>query len=96
MWTLLTVTQSITRNIVSGTDIKPYACGKSAFRFMIPYDVIRGNVETMQFASRDGYITFWYAKDRRMVMYPCDDNTMMNFVGIHPSELSSSARDSGE
>lgn len=23
-------------------------------------------------------------------MYPCNDNTMMNFVAIHPSELSAS------
>ena len=32
----------------------------------------------------------WMGDDRRLVMYPCSDNTMMNFVGIHPSDLSAS------
>jgi hypothetical protein len=32
----------------------------------------------------------WIGDDRRLIMYPCSNNTMMNFVGIHPSELSAS------
>ena len=35
-------------------------------------------------------MTMWMGDDRRLVMYPCSDNTMMNFVGIHPSDLSAS------
>jgi hypothetical protein len=35
-------------------------------------------------------MTMWMGDDRRLVMYPCSDNTMMNFVAIHPSELSAS------
>lgn len=31
---------------------------------------------------------FWIANDRRVVMYPCSRNTIMNFVCIHPRELS--------
>ena len=38
-------------------------------------------------------MTLWYGDDRRLVMYPCNDNTMMNFVAIHPSELSASKGD---
>ena len=30
----------------------------------------------------------YYAEDRKIVMYPCDDNTILNFVCIHPAELS--------
>jgi hypothetical protein len=82
--------QSVTRKIVAGPDIKPFGSGKSAFRFLIPVDQVRGNPVTEKLASRDGYMTMWMGDDRRLVMYPCNDNTMMNFVGIHPSELSAS------
>lgn len=30
----------------------------------------------------------WYAQDRRLVMYPCNDNELLNFVCIHPQEES--------
>lgn len=33
-------------------------------------------------------MTLWIGDDRRLVMYPCSNNTLMNFVAIHPSELS--------
>lgn len=51
---------------------------------------ISDNPATAKLASRQGYMTMWMGDDRRLVMYPCSDNTMMNFVGIHPSELSAS------
>lgn len=76
--------------MVAGNDIKPFGCGKSAFRFLVPRQKILDNPATEKFASRDGYMTMWYGNDRRLVMYPCSNNTMMNFVGIHPSELSAS------
>lgn len=68
----------------------PFGCGKSAFRFLIPFQKIRENPVTEKLAQREGYMTMWMDDDRRLVMYPCSDNTMMNFVGIHPSELSAS------
>ncbi len=51
---------------------------------------IRENPATTKLAQREGYMTMWMGDDRRLVMYPCSNNTMMNFVGIHPSELSAS------
>lgn len=87
--------QSVTRNIVAGGDVKPFSSGKAAFRFLVPHEQIRANPETKQLVAREGYITIWYGNDRRLVMYPCNDNTMMNFVAIHPAELSAS-RGEGE
>ncbi|SPQ25596.1 acde7633-ccef-48d4-adfa-3a9f8766258e [Thermothielavioides terrestris] len=81
---------SVTRKFVTQQDIKPFDSGKSAFRFMIPVAQIRANPATEKFVQRDGYMRIWIDKDRRLVMYPCSDNTMMNFVAIHPSELSAS------
>jgi uracil DNA glycosylase len=57
---------------------------------MIPMSQIRDNVATAKLATREGYMTMWMGDDRRLVMYTCSNNTMMNFVGIHPSELSAS------
>lgn len=48
---------------------------------------------TDHFVAREGYMTLWIGYDRRLVMYPCNDNTMMNFVAIHPSGLSASKGD---
>lgn len=35
----------------------------------------------------------WYSADRKIVLYPCDDNTSLNFVCIHPAELSRTQED---
>lgn len=29
-------------------------------------------------------LAMWYGSDRRVVMYPCNDNQLLNFVCIHP------------
>ncbi|KAH7258472.1 hypothetical protein B0J15DRAFT_535498 [Fusarium solani] len=82
---------SITRQIVVGPGVKPYGSGKSAFRFMIPCERIGKNPITKEFLDRQGYLTMWMGDDRRLIMYPCSNNTVMNFVGIHPSEISAAA-----
>ncbi|KAF4339639.1 3-hydroxybenzoate 6-hydroxylase 1 [Fusarium beomiforme] len=82
---------SITRSIVTGTDIKPFGSGKSAFRFMIPHKDFLNDETTRPFAEQTGKLTMWMGDDRRLVMYPCVNNTVMNFVAIHPSSISAGA-----
>ncbi|KAJ4265119.1 hypothetical protein NW762_005365 [Fusarium torreyae] len=86
---------SVTREIVAGPEIKPFGSGKSAFRFMVPVDTIRSNEVTKSFADREGVLTMWMGDDRRLIMYPCSDNTVMNFVAIHPSDLSAGSNKGG-
>ncbi|KAF4980023.1 hypothetical protein FZEAL_3885 [Fusarium zealandicum] len=86
---------SITRRVVAGPDIKPFGSGKSAFRLLIPFDKIRNNPATGDLANRQGIVTMWMGDDRRLIMYPCLDNTVMNLVGIHPSSLSVTASKGG-
>ena len=38
-------------------------------------------------AGSDGFFSYWVAGERRIIMYPCSNNTVMNFVAIYPSEL---------
>lgn len=82
--------QSVTRAAVVGPDVKPFGSGKSAFRFLMPRSRIRENPATATLAERDGYMYMWVGADRRLVMYPCSDNTVMNCAAIHPSGLSAS------
>lgn len=35
-------------------------------------------------------MNMWIGGNKRIIMYPCNNNTIMNFVAIHPSEESSS------
>ena len=57
---------------------------------MIPREQILKSQELRNVVDRDGYMTMWIGNDRRLIMYPCSNNTLMNFVAIHPSNLSAS------
>jgi len=76
------------RSCIPGGDKHPFDSGKSAFRFMIPTEDLKADPRTADPVSKLGYLTMWIAEDRRLVMYPCVSNTMMNFVAIHPSKES--------
>lgn len=86
--------QSVTRKVVAGEDIKAFSSGKAAFRFLVPRQKVLDNPAAAHLVA-EGYLTLWYGDDRRLVMYPCNDNTMMNFVAIHPSGLSASKGEGG-
>ncbi|CAG9982947.1 unnamed protein product [Clonostachys byssicola] len=79
---------SNTRKIVVGPEIKPYGSGKSMFRFMIPREAIQKNPRIAHFAQYDGCMTSWHGEVCRLVMYPCSNNTLMNFGAIHPNSMS--------
>lgn len=80
--------QSRTRAKVVGTDIKPHPSGQSAFRFLVPRQTALEDPKTAPFVQANGQLIIWYGPDRRVVMYPCDDNTLLNFVCIHPRDES--------
>ncbi|VUC30777.1 unnamed protein product [Clonostachys rosea] len=79
---------SNTRKIVVGPGIKPHSSGKSMFRFMISRDVIQKNPRIAHFAQYNGCMSSWHGENCRLVMYPCVNNTLMNFGAIHPSYMS--------
>ncbi|KAM3422125.1 hypothetical protein BST61_g2496 [Cercospora zeina] len=77
---------SKTRKSIPGGNLQPFDSGKSAFRFLIPTDALRSDPITAPLVEKEGYLTMWIGDDRRLVMYPCNSGTMMNFVAIHPSQ----------
>lgn len=79
---------SLTRASIPGGDLQAFDSGKSAFRFLIPTETLAADPETKGFIEKDDFLTMWIGEDRRLIMYPCVDKTIMNFVGIHPSRES--------
>ena len=72
------------RASIPGGDLKAFDSGKSAFRFLIPTETLQGDPNTAPIL-KPSTLTMWIAENRRVIMYPCINNTMMNFVCIHPS-----------
>jgi len=81
---------SVTRRTLVGENVKPFGCGKSAFRFLIPRQSAKEDPEASRFANEEGQLIIWYSDDRRIVMYPTSNNELLNFVCIHP-EIESNA-----
>ncbi|GAM87653.1 hypothetical protein ANO11243_056800 [Dothideomycetidae sp. 11243] len=75
-------------SLPTGDSIRPYDGGSSAFRWLVPtQDILDDPVTAPLVDSVSGTLTMNMAEDRRIVYYPCNNNTLMNFLLIHPSEL---------
>lgn len=80
---------SKTRPRLPGAEnIKTFGSGKSAFRFLIPRERALADPETRRFAEHEGHLVMIFGRDRRIVVYPTSDNTLLNFVNIHPTSES--------
>jgi 2-polyprenyl-6-methoxyphenol hydroxylase-like FAD-dependent oxidoreductase len=76
------------RTFVSGQPSKLFTSGKAAFRFLIPRKTALADPKAAKLCERNDELSIWYGDDRRVVMYPCDNNELLNFVCIHPEEES--------
>lgn len=85
---------SVTRNALPGGKVKAECRGKSAFRFMVPKEAALNDPITAKLVEHTGQLSIWYSTDRRIILYPTSDNTVLNFVIIHPE--SESAADSDD
>jgi 2-polyprenyl-6-methoxyphenol hydroxylase-like FAD-dependent oxidoreductase len=74
--------------IPGAENVKVFGSGKSAFRFLIPRERALGDADTKKFAEQEGHLVMVFARDRRVVVYPTSDNTLLNFVCIHPTSES--------
>jgi 2-polyprenyl-6-methoxyphenol hydroxylase-like FAD-dependent oxidoreductase len=86
---------SATRKYVQGGDKEPVSSGKSAFRFLIPRQKVLDDPQTQKYAEEDGNLLMAMHPDRRIVMYPTSNNTLLNLVCIHPEE-ETAAESSGD
>lgn len=79
--------------IPGGEAVQVFASGKSAFRFLIERKAALEDPVTKKFAEKTGELIIWYGSDRRIVMYPTSNNTLLNFVCIHPESESGASSD---
>ncbi|KAF4625093.1 hypothetical protein G7Y89_g13079 [Cudoniella acicularis] len=84
---------SKTRSSVTGKPSNLFPSGKAAFRFLISRKVALADTETAKLFQRENELAIWYGQDRRVVMYPCDGNELLNFVCIHPDSESQGGTD---
>ena len=71
----------------------PFSNGHNAFRFMLERRIALEDAETEPFARADGSMDMWYGPDRKIVMYTTANNTLLNFVCIHPAALSETSEE---
>ncbi|GJP92721.1 hypothetical protein CBS63078_2260 [Aspergillus niger] len=69
-------------------DIKPFSSGKNAFRFLIKRQDALEDPETRSLAMVYSSVDMWDSDEKRVVIYPCANNELLNFVCIHPDTLS--------
>lgn len=79
---------SLTRTKLSqAKGIEPASSGKNAFRFLMTRQQALDDPETNSIARDFGAVDMWDSSDRRVVIYPCANNELLNFVCIHPDSM---------
>ena len=75
---------SISRTQVPGGHVKAFSSGKSAFRFLLTKSRIDDPRLDKFLKAPEGELVIQMANDRKVVIYPCGNNELLNFVCIHP------------
>ncbi|USW59164.1 Putative FAD-binding domain, FAD/NAD(P)-binding domain superfamily [Septoria linicola] len=76
---------SFTRYFVEpDAKLKPW--GKSCYRWLVPRASLLLDHDTKQFVQETGYFADVAGPDRKLIMYPCRKNTMVNFAAIVPDD----------
>lgn len=78
------VHSSTRRSVPGGSDAKLFGSGKSGFRFMIKRDDVLNDSRTRALCDKEGVFSVVIGTDRRIVMYPTSNNTLLNVLAIHP------------
>ncbi|KAF3384696.1 FAD-dependent urate hydroxylase [Penicillium rolfsii] len=84
---------SVTRTFIPNCPSPPSDYGQSCFRFMIATKILKEDDETSKYFMEDGVMSIFKAKDRRLVMYPTNDNTEMNLAVFFPSSETTTTGD---
>ncbi len=84
---------SVTRKALLRNAPAPFSNGHNAFRFMLERRIALDDPETEPLARVDGSMDMWYGPDRKIVMYTTANNTLLNFVCIHPASFSETSKE---
>jgi 2-polyprenyl-6-methoxyphenol hydroxylase-like FAD-dependent oxidoreductase len=84
---------SVTRAAVTEKEFLPFKSDHSAMRFLITKESALADPVTHDWVAPNGSMDMWYGPDLKIVLYPCVNNTLFNFVCIHPAALSNVSDD---
>ncbi|KAH8804405.1 putative salicylate hydroxylase [Xylogone sp. PMI_703] len=87
---------SATRSAITGKQFRSYKSHENAIRFLISRESALADPITRDLVTEDGSMDMWYGSNRKIVIYPCVNSTLLNFVCIHPSHLSGSSDEYNE
>ena len=62
---------------------KPKPTGTAAYRFVLDSSSVFGNLECLPMKAEDGRCRVIIGGSKRVVVYPCRDSTLLNFVCMH-------------
>ena len=72
---------------------RPFSSGKSAFRFMLKREDAFNDPITRPLCEKPSTFSVFVGTDRRIIMYPTNNNQLLNVVCIHPEEESNGGDD---
>ncbi|KAE9378578.1 FAD/NAD(P)-binding domain-containing protein [Stipitochalara longipes BDJ] len=65
---------------------KPFPTGEAAYRFIIDMDQVVNDPKCLQTSLSDGRCRIVMGLDKRVVLYPCRNYSLLNLVCIHRTE----------
>jgi salicylate hydroxylase len=65
--------------------IEPFPFGKSCYRWIVPREVLEADPDTAPLVESKGCLVEISEGSRKIVMYPCRDNTAMNIAAFVPN-----------
>jgi 2-polyprenyl-6-methoxyphenol hydroxylase-like FAD-dependent oxidoreductase len=75
------------RAAIPNHSIQPAPAVFNAFRFLVPVSQVTTDPRTAQIVEALGSMDMYYQDERKVVIYPCVRNTLLNFVCIYPASL---------
>lgn len=84
------------RSHIAPGSAPPYPTEKACFRWLIPVQSLAQSEYTREFVQKPGVLIEWAADDRRLVAYPCSDDTVFNLGGFVPTAEAGVQDRSGE
>jgi salicylate hydroxylase len=67
------------------SEIQPFPYGKSCYRWIVPREVLEADPETAPLIDPKGWFEEISEGSKRLIMYPCRDNTAMNIAAFVPN-----------
>lgn len=81
------------REVPGGEKASTFGSGKNGFRFMIQREHALNDPLTRPLCDKPGVFSVVLGIDRRLVIYPTSNNTLLNFLCIHPETESEGGDD---